>query len=59
MAKVKSFICFEPSYSKGKTNKWNIVNSTNKQLLGQIKWYTGFRKYVFAPNGPDIVFDSN
>ena len=32
-----------------KTNVWNVDVKSNKATLGQIKWYSGWRKYSFFP----------
>lgn len=31
----------------GKTKRWKIYNKLTKEVVGRIKWYGGWRKYVF------------
>lgn len=39
-----------------KTARWEVLNARTSQRVGVIKWYGGFRKYVFYPE-PDTFFD--
>jgi hypothetical protein len=32
-----------------KTDIYDVVNDSNQVHVGQVKWYGGFRKYVFEP----------
>lgn len=41
----------------GKTSIFVVVNSVNASILGWIKWWGAWRKYVFEPN-IRVVFDS-
>lgn len=43
-----------------KTKVWHILNikSMPAQVIGHIRWYTGFRKYCFYP-ADDMLFDWN
>lgn len=34
----------------GLTQIWNVVNTRTDDLCGQIRWWGGFRKYVFYPS---------
>lgn len=38
----------------GKTKVWSVRNRENGFVLGQVKWYGGFRKYAFFPVGGTI-----
>lgn len=40
----------------GKTKVFHIKNIRTGETCGVIKWYGGFRKYVFYP-GNDMLFD--
>lgn len=31
----------------GKTKRWNVINKQTQEILGNIRWYGGWRKYVF------------
>lgn len=33
----------------GKTRQFNVYSKSNRSLLGTIKWWGGWRKYVFFP----------
>ncbi len=44
--------------SKGaKTRRFSVLSSFNKSLLGYVKWYSHWRKYVFYPI--NSIFDDN
>ena len=42
-----------------KTFQINIENKNDFEILGEIKWYSGWRRYVFIPVNNDVVFDSS
>jgi len=57
-APMKTFIKFEqhPDHPARKTNIWDV--KTNDGFpLGNIRWYSPWRRYVFNPV-PNTVFDS-
>lgn len=56
----KEWISFEKQLRPGsrKTDVYVVVNSQNGSQLGEIKWYSGFRKYVFSPYS-HTIFDGN
>lgn len=61
---VKQYIEINPAGTSptGVTRVWNVVNSKKQQLIGTIKWWGGFRKYVFYVWMVDqewILFDSD
>ena len=40
-----------------KTDRWLIYNAKIEDLLGDVKWYSGWRRYCFFPVGVDgLVF---
>lgn len=51
------WIYFSPLVFTGKTTVYNCYNKEYQSLLGQVKWYGGFRKYSFFPE-PNIVFET-
>jgi hypothetical protein len=40
----------------GKTDIWNVINKRSGHILGQIKWYGGWRQYCFFP-APNCTFN--
>ena len=44
--------------ASGKTRTWEIVNTRHNEVCGKIKWYGGFRKYVFYPTD-GFLFDAS
>lgn len=47
-----------------KTKIWLVSNKRSLETIGHIKWYGGFRKYVFYPTPPEfegqwVLFDSD
>lgn len=51
------FMIFEQYIEKRKTPILYIVSCTNISL-GQIKWYSSWRKFCFFPN-TDTIWDNN
>jgi hypothetical protein len=47
-----SWIRIEPAGGtpSGRTRLWVVATKDGRQMLGWIKWYSGWRKYVFAPS---------
>ena len=54
---MNSYIEIVPFEKKPKTMVYVIRSLKNDDVLGQIKWYNGWRRYVFMPID-DVVFDS-
>lgn len=46
---MSKWIKFQQAGDTGKTKIWDVVTKDGKVLLGQIKWYPGWRKYAFFP----------
>lgn len=50
---------------EAKTRRWNVVNKRTREIVGVVKWYGGWRKYVFHAGHPamtepeDTWFDSD
>lgn len=42
----------------GKTKVWTVMNITNRAPLGEITWYSQWRRYVFVPL-KGTLYDSN
>ncbi len=41
-----------------KTNVYDVINISGKYVLGQIKWYSPWRKYCFFPSQDfKLIFD--
>lgn len=51
MSYVEKYIRFDQvgTSATGKTLVWHVMNKHNGSFVGVIKWYGGFRKYVFYP----------
>lgn len=45
-----------PAVIGGKTRQFNVYSKSNRSFLGTIKWWGGWRKYVFFPL--NSVFDN-
>ena len=45
----KKWVKFIEVSDSGKTKVWELYNTENEHFLGVVKWYGGFRKYVFCP----------
>ena len=44
------WIKFQEARNTGKTKIWDVVTKDGATLLGQIKWYSPWRKYSFFPS---------
>ncbi len=51
---MNKFIDFKRIPFKGKTKKFKIISKLDKDVLGQISWYPGWRRYVFTPTDSTI-----
>lgn len=51
-----TWIVFTEQPQTGKTKIFDIVNKEYQQTIGQIKWYSGWRRYCFFPKD-DCVFE--
>lgn len=55
---VKKYIVFKKEFIKGrKTPIVTIHSAKDDTLLGDIRWWSAWRKYVFCPDG-DTIFDA-
>ncbi len=43
--------------TNGKTQVWSVLNSSTGIRLGTIRWYSGWRRYVFMPES-DTMYDA-
>lgn len=50
------YLIFELIHDSGKTTSWRIIANQSSDLLGFIRWYGPWRRYVFYPNS-DTLFD--
>ena len=50
------YLEFDKAGDTGKTEIWNVISKSNHFILGQIKWYPGWRQYCFFPS-PNSVFN--
>lgn len=57
MSKWLSFN-IQPRQDGKKTDIYQVSNRLTGVIVGEIKWYGGFRKYVFAPTN-DFIFDAS
>lgn len=44
--------------SSGKTHKWYVCSNGTTHSLGEVSWFSSWRRYVFTP-GPNTLFDCN
>ena len=42
-----TYVRFKEYQDTGKTKKFYILSKENDDLLGEIKWYPSWRKYIF------------
>lgn len=54
---VTEHLEFQEVRDTGKTYVWSVVNRQSQIVLGVIRWYGGWRRYVFYP-ASDMVFDA-
>jgi hypothetical protein len=57
MGKWIEFVDVSDDYVSKKTKTFNVENKENGFILGQIKWYGGFRKYGFYTHHRDCIFE--
>ena len=43
-----TYLVFDEIKDTGKTKVWQVQNSDNGSVLGEIKWYGGWRRYVLV-----------
>lgn len=48
---MKKFIKIFELEKKGKTNIYEVRSSIDDEYLGEIRWYTPWRQYVFETEG--------
>jgi len=48
----------QPPKAEAKTQVYNVINNLDGSYLGQVKWYSAWRKYCFFPQ-PNCVFESD
>jgi len=56
MKRIEKYITIRevPNQKEGKaTRVWEVVNKRFGQVIGKVKWYGGWRKYVFYVKGDD------
>ena len=50
MKEEKRFIKFQDNSIAGrKTKIWDVINTLDEDFIGEIKWSTAWRRYVFEP----------
>ena len=47
----------QPDVAGRKTHIWHILSARGGSLLGEIKWFTRWRRYAFYPSN-GAVFDA-
>lgn len=55
---MNKYITIVEVEKKPKTSVWDVINTRTKEICGQIRWYGGFRKYVFFPTD-GFLFDAS
>ncbi|MCK5605824.1 hypothetical protein KAR91_28265 [Candidatus Pacearchaeota archaeon] len=45
----KPHLDFECAKDTGKTKVWEVISTHSGDILGEIKWYWAWRRYVFFP----------
>lgn len=64
MESIKKYIQIElrGTSPTGKTQRWRVHNFEHNTVIGWIKWYGAFKKYVFYAETQDmdwVLFDSD
>lgn len=52
----KRHLTFEELKDTGKTKVWGVESTHSEDVLGKIRWYWAWRRYVFFPE-PYTFFD--
>ena len=55
MAKWIKFVLIKEG---NKTNVWRVVTEERNEVLGEIKWFSRWRKYAFFP-APETVYEDD
>lgn len=56
---MKTYLEFYPVKDTGKTKVWSVRNSVNEnEKLGEVRWRTGWRRYIFRVENSGMEFDS-
>ena len=55
---LSEWLTFEeqPQDARRKTSLWHVYSKRSGYLLGEIRWYGGWRQYVFCPC-PSTIFN--
>ena len=54
----KKWLRVEIIKDTGKTKVYELYNIETSELVGIVKWYSGFRKYVFYPESNMLFSES-
>ena len=54
----KTLLIFKETRDTGKTKVWDVLSGGNGLLLGSLRWYPPWRRYVFEPAFATL-FDRN
>lgn len=46
---AEEYLRFVQTGDTGKTKTWDIVSIHHGNVLGRVRWYGGWRQYVFYP----------
>jgi hypothetical protein len=52
------YISFRLVKQLEKTSRWVIVNNESEECIGEIKWYSAWRRYCFFTND-GMIFDQS
>ena len=58
MNKERQYIRFDLVKRKSKTNVYSVININHNYRLGEIKWYSGWRRYCFHTEDEEIILSS-
>ena len=53
-----TLLIFKETRDTGKTKVWDVLSGGNGLLLGSLRWYPPWRRYVFEPTFATL-FDRN
>lgn len=56
--RLKKYIVIEPEDNPGKKTKiWCVYNKRTHDMCGHIKWYGGWRKYIYQTIDRERIYD--
>jgi len=55
---MNKYLMFEVTEKKPKTSVWAIKNIKDKEQIGEVFWYPGWRRYVYQLH-PGVICDKS